>query len=319
MGLFCYNKNYFISSKIMTNPITYTELSSLMRRGKDISSLLHGNCKKNYYGKILEEAVKEYDNELIEALAANLPLDAWFDKDEVLKSFQDLLGGKIYDAKKYDWCMIIPQVRKCFSPEEKGHFVHVGFVVNSHEMSYHATLDHDWQRNLPDHIIDQALRYVKSFSVRSLNTHHPKVDYFKWFSNEILPKFSEKNQHLYLLSSFCITIGQLREISEQSILSDIDLLKTDDKKEALKKMLQDLKDSIDYFKKELNFDDWTNDFKNDFIRLSTEPIASTVSKMTELDELEPFAEKLATIVRYNQLDKQIEQKEDATNKRKSKI
>jgi hypothetical protein len=174
-------------------------------------------------------------------------------------------------------------------------------------MSYHGTLDHDWEGEIHFNTLTVELQRIAGNRVKSFDGEHLQKKYLEWMHKEILPKTIEKDQYFFMFGALDIAISDLRQISELKSLVELDLFtqKTASKKQIYQ-IYNDLKDCIQYLKEQLYFDTWPENFKNEFNRFSTDAPVS-INKFIEKKELEEFAEKLIPIAEYSKLNKELSQ------------
>jgi hypothetical protein len=290
----------------------YQDLINLIQNEQELSSFF---AKEHDYKSILETAIEKEDISIINALNQNLPLRDWFDKDAIFEAFLDTFRTLVFDANKYTWCMTIPELRKCFTPEEKGRFVRMGFALGNHEMSYHGSLDKDWEADVLDRALLVELSRISHNRVKNFDGEHLQEKYLKWMRTEILCKVSEKDQYLFLFGALDIAITDLRQIAELRSLADLDLLPgKSPSSENIYNVEKDLKDCIKYLKHELYFDLWPSSFKFEFNYFATSSLLAN-NKDIEREKLQEFAEKLIPIAEYAKLNSELSNTNIVNNKK----
>ena len=287
---------------------SYQELVNLIKNNQNLSDFF---SKNHDYKAICKKAMDSYTKQeesksIINALHANLPLNKWFDKNSVFNDFIETYRNEVFPATKYSWCMTIPEIRKCFSPEEKGQFVRLGLSLGDFPIAYHGTLDNDWEGKVIRETLMCELRRVASYSI-DFNGEHLQEGYFDWVNTQLFPKVSQTDQYFFMFRAFEITVSNLRQISEISNLAEIELNPIKDKSsEDIFKVQKDLKSCITYIKQYLHFDIWPSNLKDDFINFITRTAASpAANQLMNTEKIEQFAEYLIPIIQYNELNKEL--------------
>jgi hypothetical protein len=297
----------------------YEQLADLIQNDQDLNAFFKQDID---YKAILDQAINESYREAITALSENLPLDTWFNKEQVTTKFQNLLENFPFHANLFTWCMTIPEVRQCFSPKEKGQFVHVGLTLKNHQMAYHATLDNDWERKLADNVIESELERLSKNSVLKFNDNHVKMEYLEWFQTEIFPKLPEKIQFVYMLGVLNISVGQLRQISEIKDLAEIGFnVEHQVSYDKICEIQKDLKTVIFHLKRELCFDHWADIEQYRFALNNVGYIPKGAAELVNFKDLEKTADKLTTFINYKKLHNELSElpQNDVVASRKLKI
>lgn len=290
---------------------SYEELDRLITNQEDLSDFF---LRKHDYKSICIRAmdnnsIQLQGREIIDALNEYLPLNEWFDKDTMFKNFIDTYQKQVHTAVKYSWCMELPTVRQCFTPEEKGKFVRLGLALEDHKMAYHGTLDHDWEGKISMNTLIVELRRVNNCKIRLFDGEHLQKSYLEWMNAEILSKTSNQEQYFFMMGVFDIAVNNLRKISEIKNLVEIDFhLNKEVSFNQISKTEQDLKDSIKYIQAQLYFDVWPNHFKDEYIKFSTNEfltISNNLLDRDKIDQLQKFAKDLIPIIEYGKLDAEL--------------
>lgn len=271
-------------------------------------------ARKQDYKAVLNEALKKEDQFVIEGLNKYLPLERWFDKNEVYESFRETFSDFINSANNFTWCMTFPNVRKCFTPDEKAHFVSIGFALRNHEMAYYGTLDNDHPcRVNPNGLVVELMR-LGSNRVNYFNDRHLQPSYFKWIKEKILVNHDDENKYSFLLGILHIGVGNLRVLSEIKALTEIGYGSNGISFEKVCKVESDIKQVIHEIKSDLYFDYWNEEFKAEIVKYSIE-LAPTVNNLTEKDKLMEFATKLIPMIAYIKMDNELKFKEGNSPKK----
>jgi hypothetical protein len=291
---------------------SYEELDRLITNQENLSDFF---LRKHDYKAICIKAMDNHsiqlqDRAIINALNEHLPLEAWFDKDTMFKAFIDTYQEQVHTAVKYRWCMELPKVRQCFTPEEKGKFVRLGMALEDHQMAYHGTLDHDWDGKITMTTLIVELRKINRTSIRVFDGEHLQKNYLEWISEEILPKTSNSEQYFFILGTFDVAVNHLRQISEMKNLVEIEFnLNKKVSFTQIAKVEQDLKDCIKHIKNQLYFDVWPDNFKDYFIKFSTdEPVSISSNNFLDrdkIDQLQEFGKDLIPIIEYAKLNAEL--------------
>lgn len=288
---------------------SYEKLVNLITKKEDLSEFF---SEKHDYKAICKKAMdshtkQEEGKSIVNALHAHLPLNDWFDKDSVFHDFIKAYQEEVFPATKYSWCMIIPEIRKCFTPEEKGKFVRLGLSLGDFPIAYHGSLDNDWSGTIIRETLMCELRRVASHSVTDFNEEHLQEGYLDWVKTQLFPKVSTTDQYFFMFRAFEIAVNDLRQISEISNLAEIELNPIQDLSfEKISKVEKDLKDCIKDIKQYLHFEVWPSNFKSDFINFITRTAASAASnQLMNKEKMEEFAEYLVPIIQYTELNKEL--------------
>lgn len=291
---------------------SYNELNSLVKDQKDLSDFF---SKSHDYKKVFLKALKEENHVAIKALAENLPVKSWFDKDETYESFVRVLSTTVFNAGDYIWCMSNPEIRACFSPEEKGKFVHAGMILKKHPLAYYGTLDGWKGKNVFEDILEIELVRLTGHNVRWLDSKHLQKSYFEWVEKEFFPYVTQERQFQFLLGSLMLMVGQVRCLSDSQSLLEMGLM--EDKE--ISQTSKDLKECVEHLKDVLQFKYWTDDFKKEFLKYMTSPVPLAVSQNIYPDEIMEFAERIKPIVEYKKLNNSLPEKPENPSERKNKI
>lgn len=282
----------------------YQELSDLLDENQNLSSFF---LKQHDYKKILEKAIYNQDESIISALNKHLPLHTWFNKDSIYNDFIESYKLEVFTASHYAWCMTMPEIRKHFTPEEKGKFVRIALAIENHKMAYHATLDHDWDAEIVNPTLNVELRRIARCSIKKFDGQHLQESYLHWIQEEIFPKISQKDQYFFLLGAFETAVQGIRQIAEIINLAKIDL--NPSKKfplEQISEVEQDLQDCVKLLKNQLCFDMWSDNIKDGFISLVTEvDVSASSTRHFNKEYLENLAEHLIPIINYSQLHNEL--------------
>jgi hypothetical protein len=298
----------------------YAELSALIQYEEDLTVFF---SEKRDYKAILDQAIVDEHYEAIKALSTHLPLNDWFDKEYIFNKFKTSMNESYSKGNLYGWCMTIPEIRKCFTPREKGYFLYTGFSLKNHTMAYCSTLDNDWEINLPENIVILELERLSQESKNSQYKKNIELDYIHWFEEQIFPKISEKNQVVYMLGLLNISVGQLRMISENKNLAEIGFyIHSEEEKEnpfeKIDKIEKELKNVINHLQNELCFHNWPNDLKYKFAGNNIGYIPKGAIEIINKNGLNAFADQLTTLINYRKLNNELH-KNDLATPRKLKI